>query len=309
MNIYKCIFCTFLFISSNTLIAQEISGYITSTDGENLSYVSVYLKNKNIGVVTNASGQYKLSSDILSETADTLVFSCIGYKSEKKPVSLFKENSLAGNVNISLETDYILLQEVNVKPNTEKPKEYGMFHLNSPFVLLLSGNPSSKLVVFIENTDKVSRTIKTINVKIQKSSDETKKLRVFFCQKTENGFQNINIDNEEIIISDFSKSKIKTDVSKHQIPFGEEGIYVGFEWIGVENVAQDLSKKIGLGIVCTSRLKKPNTWIFENKTETWKQVAQMAEEDKDIEEIPKFFRNPIRNILRNMNAQVGITAY
>ena len=140
---------------SNALIAQNISGYVTSKDGESLSYVSVYLKNKNIGVTTNASGQYKLSSDILSETADTLVFSCIGYKSEKILVSLFKKNLSVGNANISLETDYIMLQEVNVTSNTDKPKEYGMFNLKSARVSL-TGKPSSRLLVFIENTDKRS---------------------------------------------------------------------------------------------------------------------------------------------------------
>ena len=303
MNIYKCVFCAFMLIASNVLIAQEVSGYVTSTDNDSLSYVSIYLKNKKIGVVTNDIGQYKLTSDILSETTDTLVFSCIGYKSKKIPVPVFLENISTGNINISLETDYVMLQEVNIKPNKDKPKDYGMFHLNSPFVLLASGQPSSKLVAFVENTDKISRVIKTVNIKIQKSNDKTKKLRIFFCQKTEDGFQNINVADEDILISDFSESKIKVDVSKYQIPFEEEGTYIGFEWIGEENVTQDLQEKYGLGIVCTSKLKKHYTWIFDNETETWKQFPPI--EDEEFEEIPKI----IRNMVRNMNAQVGITVY
>ena len=306
MNTYKCVFCTFMFMASNALIAQEVSGYVTSTNNDSLSYVSVYLRNKKNGVVTNDIGQYKLTNDILSETTDTLVFSCIGYKSKKIPVSVFQENISAGDVNISLETDYVMLQEVNIKPNKDKPKDYGMFHLNSPFVLLASGQPSSKLVVFVENTDKETRLIKTVNIKIQKSNDKTKKLRIFFCQRTEDGFQNINVTDEDILISDFSESKIKMDVSKYQIPF-EEGIYIGFEWIGEENVTQDLQEKYGLGIVCTSKLKKHYTWVFDNETETWKQFSQMEEEEFD--DIPKVFRKSIRNIIYNMNAQVGITAY
>ena len=307
MNTYKCVFCTFMFMASNVLIAQEVSGYVTSTNNDSLSYVSVYLKNKKIGVVTNDIGQYKLTSDVLSEITDTLVFSCIGYKSKKIPVSVFLENISTGDVNISLKTDYVMLQEVNIKPNKDKPKDYGMFHLNSPFVLLASGQPSSKLVVFVENTDKVTRLIKTVNIKIQKSNDKTKKLRIFFCQRTEDGFQNINVTDEDILISDFSESKIKMDFSEYQIPFGEEGIYIGFEWIGEENVTQDLQEKYGLGIVCTSKLKKHYTWIFDNETETWKHFSQMNEEEFD--DIPKIFRKSIRNFVYNSNAQVGITAY
>ena len=303
MNTYKCIFCAFMFMTSNVLIAQEVSGYVTSTDNDSLSYVSVYLKNKKIGVVTNDIGQYKLTSDILSETTDTMAFSCIGYKSKKIPVSVFLENISTGNVNISLETDCIVLQEVNITPNKDKPKDYGMFHLNSPFIFLMSGQPSSKLIVFVENTDKITRFIKTVNIKIQKSNDKTKKLRIFFCQKTENGFQNINVADKDILISDFSKSRIKTDVSKYQIPFEEEGIYIGIEWIGEENVTQDLQEKYGLGIICTSKLKKHYTWIFDNETENWKQFPPI--EDEEFEEIPKI----IRNMVRKMNAQVGITAY
>jgi len=300
MDIYKCIFCAFLFLPSNTLFAQDIGGYVASKDGEKLSYVSIYLKNKNRGVVTDEFGHYKLPSDILSEITDTLIISCIGYKSEKIPVSQFKENVLARNMNILMETDYILLQEINVKPNTEKPKEYGMFHLQSAN-FFLTGSPSTRILVFVENTDNVSKMIKTVNIKIRKSNDKTKKLRIFFCQKTENNFQNINVVKSEIIVSDFSKSKTKVDVSKYQIPFEENGIYVGLEWIGIENTIQDMSEKIGLSVVCTSKSNKSNTWIFSD--ENWIQFPSITEEE--LKEIPKIFWK----IIRNSNAQVGITAY
>jgi hypothetical protein len=298
---YKYVLYIFLSLTNVILIAQDASGYVLSEDDNGISFVSIYLKNKNIGIVSDINGRYQLSTDILSETSDTLIFSSIGYETQKIPVSLFNKKISNGNPNIVLKTNYILLSEIEITPNARKQKEYGMFGFRSSN-FTLTGSPSTRIMVFVENTDKVSRIIQTVNIRIQKNNDETKKLRVFFYQKTTNGFQNINVD-EDIFITDFSRSKIRLDVSKYNISFPEKGIYVGVEWIGEINTVQNRSKKIGLSLKTTASSNISHTWVFENGA--WVQFPTGIISEEELNEIPQIFHSTILN----SNAQIGITAY
>ncbi len=300
---YRYILLFYLFLTTTTLIAQNISGYVISQNGEAVSFASIYLKNKNIGIISDIHGRYLLPVDILEEIGDTLVFSSIGYEYQKIEVSLFKEKISNGNTNIVLKTNCILLSEIEVAPNIRKTKEYGMFGFRSAN-FIITGKPSAKVMVFIENTDTVNKIIQTVNVRIQKDNDKTKRLRVFFCQKTESGFQNIDVSNEDIFITDFSRSRIRLDVSKYRIPFPEEGIYVGIEWIGDVNTAQRRSREIGLSLKTTTRgSNMPITWIFQN--EIWGQFPLEVISEKELNQIPPNFRR----LLSNSNAQIGITAH
>lgn len=283
-------------------MAQEINGYVMSKDGDGIAFAAIYLKEKNIGIVADLEGQYRLPISILSETTDTLVFSSIGYESLRIPVPEFNEKVSTGNTNISLRADYVLLSEVEVVPNTHKPKDYGFFHLRSG-VGTLAAKPSQRFMVFIENPDGVNKIIQTVNIRVSSGKNSgVEKLRIFFYAKTENGFQNISVADEDIFIFDFSQSRIRHDVSKHHILFPEEGIYVGFEIIGEENIMQDRSKNLGLNFSAITRIKKPYLYILD-ENENW---AKMQDElAVEIDKVPRAFRN----MVLNANVQAGITAY
>ena len=299
MHIYKHIFCIFLFLASKGLTAQNISGYVISENGEGIPFTSIFLREQNIGIISDMNGHYRLPNDFLKETGDTIIFSSIGFDTKRLPVALFAEKVAEGNTDIVLTANYVLLPEVVVIPNNNRPREYGMFHLRSSNFFLF-GRPAFKVMTFVENTDGLNKIIQTVNVRIRRDNDDTQKLRVFFYQKTENGFQNINVADEDILISDLSSSRIRLDVSRHHIPFPKEGLFVGIEWIGADNVVQDRRERFGLSVRTTNRDNRTHTWIFEN--ETWVQFYFTEEE---INEVPRMFRNSVRNA----NAQIGITAH
>jgi hypothetical protein len=298
----KYILYIFLLLTNISLIAQDVVGYVISENGSEVPFASIYLKEKNIGIVADINGNYKLTVEILSETNDTLIFSSIGYESLIIPVSLFKEKVSEGNTNIQLSTNHISLPEVVIMPDTSKPKEYGMFSFRSSN-FIVTGKPSTRIMVFVENSDKANRIIQTVNIRIQKNNDETKKLRVFFYQKTKDGFQNINVAEEDICITDFSSSRIRLDVSKYHIPFPEKGIYVGVEWIGELNTVQKRSKEIGLSLRTTASSNISHTWVFDN--ETWVKFPAGVISDEEINELPRNFRRTVYD----SNVQIGITAY
>jgi hypothetical protein len=289
-----------LVFSINPLFSKNIEGVVFSNDGGGLSYASVYLKNKKTGIITDSIGRYKLPNDILSELEDTLVFSCLGYISEKISVLSFKEKVIRQQTDISLMPNSILLNEVNVYPTANKDFEYGLFKLKSCNVIL-HGKHLSRLLVFIENTDGANRIIKSVNIKLQKNNDKTKKLKLFFAKKTDDGFQILDVSPENIIVSDFSKSNAKIDVLKYNIPFPQDGICVGLEWIGTENELHALSNKTGLSVDCTAKFEKRCTWFFQN--DEWKEFPTLT--DEELKEIPKNFRE----MVKKANARIGITAH
>lgn len=97
---------------------QQVSGKVTGPTGKPLQGVSVFIKDKPIGVVTNEEGEY----NVQTASGDTLVFSYFGFKSQEIPV---------GNqtlINISLQEDVSSLDEVQINAgyyNTTARKSTG----------------------------------------------------------------------------------------------------------------------------------------------------------------------------------------
>ncbi len=93
---------------------SQITGRVTSASGENLPVVSVYINDTYIGTTTNDDGIYELN---LSKTGDyTVVFQYLGYKTQKKSVSI---STFPFALNTELIEEDISLNEVviNSKDN------------------------------------------------------------------------------------------------------------------------------------------------------------------------------------------------
>lgn len=299
MNVKKLFVIAVINCYIATIFSQDINVSVVSNDTIPLAYTSVYLKNVQIGVMTDTTGQFSLPNTFLNHHLDTLIVSCVGYKIVKIPVSdLIQFFQNTGN-KIILDTDILTLDEVTVYSSSGTSEDFGFYNLKSSNTLL-SGKPGSRVCVFIENTAGITKIIQNVKIKVDKQNDKTKKLQLFFCSKSDDGFIVNDFTEDNIIISDFSKKNLIVDVSKYSIPFTEDGIYIGVEWIASENILQDMSEKIGLSVKCTSKNKTKSTWIYQN--EKWVQFPPLSEEE--LSKIPRIFRNRIMNA----NAQIGIVA-
>jgi len=106
----------FLFFSATTLQAQDnkliqISGLVTNELLQPLSYVKVSCSLSNKGTITDTSGIYSL----VLNSSDSLVFSCIGYKSFKFKI----DKELARDfidLDVILYKDTVTLAEFEVYP-------------------------------------------------------------------------------------------------------------------------------------------------------------------------------------------------
>ncbi len=295
----KIIFIGFFILLSFQLFSENISGKLINKDNDAVPYASVYLANKYVGVMSNSEGEFSIPKSLILND-DTLVISCLGYETLKFDIQdltvLLNEN----NNKILLNNRTIELTEVVVMPSENNIINYGFDKLRSANVMI-SGKTGSRLAVFIENEDAKVGIIKSVNIKLKRFKDENIKLRIHFYTKTDNGFELNNLIKENIFISDFSKKKTEVDVTKYNIPFLEEGVYIGIEWINTNEGVVDFTEKFGPNILCTTKKETKATWIFEDNE--WQQFPPISEED--INSIPNFI---LKKILKS-NAQVGISVY
>lgn len=94
-----------LLLFSNATWAQQVSGTVSSDDGEAIPGVNVIVEGTAIGTTTDATGAYTLN---VSDAKAVLVFTFIGYKTERVPV----ENRTT--INVKLLPDIQTLGEVVV---------------------------------------------------------------------------------------------------------------------------------------------------------------------------------------------------
>lgn len=98
-----CLYCNPV-LGQDINTQRNVSGIVTDIEGLPLPGVSIYLKGKEIGTITDFDGMYKLNYQ--SNTKDTLVASFLGYTK--------KEEVISGRTKIDfiLEEDLTLLDEI-----------------------------------------------------------------------------------------------------------------------------------------------------------------------------------------------------
>lgn len=113
----SCFLILFIFLLSEiTLSAQGIRGVVKNTDGEVLSYASVYVRNLGDGVPTNVEGRYELK--LKNGVYDVLV-QYLGYKSKLETVIITDDSWK--ELNFELEPQVYTLGTVEVNAGAEDP--------------------------------------------------------------------------------------------------------------------------------------------------------------------------------------------
>ncbi|SDS90267.1 CarboxypepD_reg-like domain-containing protein [Mucilaginibacter mallensis] len=111
------IYLLFLSLYVSAQVKEPVSGIVISEDnGEPIDGVTIAWSNKGIGSITNSDGKFVIVLTPPYNQQDSLLFSCVGYKSRKVAI-----NSVIGIKNtIKLETVIQDLKEVVVRPLTLK---------------------------------------------------------------------------------------------------------------------------------------------------------------------------------------------
>jgi len=214
-----------LFFLTLSLSAQ-IQGVVKdSISGQPIPYVNIWVENENIGTTSELDGTFNINT-----TSDkVLVFSAVGY--------LTKKARVVGNqgIQLSLEVNHLndvfvqkRLGKEQIEINTFKSKEVNSYHSadNKPTIIvthiknssIIEEHPFIQKITFLSNSQLATAKIK---------------LRIY--DVAPDGGPGSDYDDEVIIVSvKKGKRKNTIDVSNKNIIVPKQGLFIGFEWIIIE---------------------------------------------------------------------------
>lgn len=147
----KIFIYTALFLSAFTFSQNTIKGKVTANN-EVLAYSNIYIKELNKGVETNEKGLYEFEN--IPNGSYTITASYIGFKSEKKKITL--ENNSDLTINFTLQEDSNTLDDVVIS-GTLKP----VSRMETPVPVevyttaFLKKNPTSNIFEALQNVNGV----------------------------------------------------------------------------------------------------------------------------------------------------------
>ncbi len=125
----------FIFFFSNPSFSAVVRGTITDANHKPIPFASVYLKNTTYGVASDFKGRYYIN--IKKEGVCTLVFSCVGYQTVEKKISVTKNKILY--LNIILQEAVTGLHTVEVVANKQDRAHWLLKKVQTNRTLYLKG--------------------------------------------------------------------------------------------------------------------------------------------------------------------------
>ncbi len=112
----KTIFlCGLLFFLQGSLSATTVSGKIVDKQGEELPFVSIYIKNTSKSTTANVNGKFNLE---LVPGDYVIIFRMVGYKSHTEEVHVGTEKI---ELNITLESEVYVFTPIEINSDAEDP--------------------------------------------------------------------------------------------------------------------------------------------------------------------------------------------
>ena len=258
---------------------KEIKGEVQSFENnEPLPFVNIGIANKTIGTVSDKDGLFKLTLNNNVSQKDTVIFSYIGFRTEKYLISELntKNNTiLLEPENTELDEVVLTSKKIKLKPKKigRTSKGLGLTHAN--FYSYYEKNVDDRLSKERGMKFKMRRNchIKDLNFNITSNNFKSLKFRVNFY-KIQDGLPSDLIVQENIIfeIKDNFLGWFKVDLQPYKIYLREEveEVAVTIQWL--ESVkANEKSKYFSIS-AAISPLK--TAYFREKAMDTWTSGGQ-----------------------------------
>lgn len=233
-------------IATNAGAQNIVSGFISDkTTGEKLMYASIYIKDRNIGVVSDDHGYFKfrVPADLLT---DSLVVSYMGYRNDSIPIS----KAIPDTLHIELNRSSINLKEVEITEDLIK--------LNTRKIGITKGKTSSftnynrhlHSTYFDLGINKLYK-LQSFRIFIGSWPDTTTRLRLTIQNR--DSFESIPfqiLNKKDIIIQPVHENKwYEVDLNPYNIYIKESGFYATLEIINpdVSKIENIHSSKFTIG--------------------------------------------------------------
>jgi hypothetical protein len=257
----KIKFAVLLFYSSIFVFAQQIDGVLKDKDTHlPIAYANIWYENKEIGTTSDINGNFTLP---LFE--DYLTISVLGYEKLRIKSSKYVNISLKP-LGYSLD-DIVIVSRKNknqiIFGNHKKNNVTSFQNTNLPriFCQLIKKDSANSQLKYLKEIQFVSL-----------SQLDSSKIQIRILQNE--GKPSADYLDEKIIIKvKKGKNLNKIDLSKYNIVIPDEGLFVGFEWLIVEeNMRNTYDKSISKSYEPSiGHVPSNNPSMFEYKKGQWLQ--------------------------------------
>ena len=220
--------------------SKQITGEVRSFENnEPLPYVNIGIANKTVGTVSNENGLFKLDLNEKTTSKDTVIFSFIGFKTEKYLVSELinkKKTVLLQRQNTELDEVVVTTKKIKLKPKKIGRTSKGLGLTHSNFYSYYEKDVDDRLSKERGMKFKIRKNchIQNLNFNITSNDFESLKFRVNIY-KIKNGLPTDLIVQKNIVfeIKDNFLGWFKVELEPYDIYLKEEveEIAVTIQWL------------------------------------------------------------------------------
>lgn len=269
------VFISVIVHSQEKIISGEVWNFENS---EPLAYVNIGIKNKTVGTVSNNNGLFKLLLNDKVTSKDTVVFSYIGFKTEKYLVSelkKIKEPILLQPKNMELDEVIVSSKKIKLKSKKIGRTSKGLGLMHSNFYSYYEKDVDDRLSKERGMKFKMRKNchIKNLNFNITSNDFKSLKFRVNFY-KIKDGVPTDLIVQENIIfeIKDNFLGWFNVDLEPYKIYLKEETeeVAVTIQWL--ESVKEN--KKSKYFAISTASSPTHTAYFREKAMDSWDKGGQ-----------------------------------
>jgi|GEM_PF-2217239 len=220
--------------TQNKIVSGEV---IDASTQQHIPYVSILLKNQEIGTTTNAEGFFKLEIPADSEN-DTLFFSCLNY--QKANITAKELQSKKGKITLMPVT--YQLTEVVVQGNPVRREKLGVYQKRANYGRGFSPLIGNQIAVLVKPVKRSVAKLKKVGYCIGSKGNLTTPFRIRIYESSFDTMPGNDLLVESIIVNAEQEGWFWYDVSNYKITIPENGIFVAMEWIFTDEKYSWMSK-------------------------------------------------------------------
>lgn len=216
----------FVFLLNFSFFAQ-VKGIVVDPKNKPIAYVSIWVENEEIGTTSEENGTFNLADVALTKT---LIFSAIGYETQKVKVSEAEK--------VVLNEVIYLLEEIAIS-NPLKKEEITVGNFDKKTLGGGFGNNKSphKMAKFFPNTSQIElhHFIKEIIFQTR-TKNKNAKIGIQFYEANSEGSPGKSLLVENFVFNLKKGTKLnKVNIEHLKLSFPEKGLFVSFEWMLIDD--------------------------------------------------------------------------
>lgn len=271
-----------LFLAFNNIgfcQSKQILGEVKNFENnEPLPYVNIGVANKTVGTVSNENGLFKLDLNERTTSKDTVIFSFIGFKTEKYLISELsdqKRTVLLQPQSTELDEVVVTSEKIKFKPKKIGRTSKGLGLMHSNFYTYYEKDVDDRLSKERGMKFKIRKNchMQDLNFNITSNDFKSLKFRVNIY-KIENGLPTDLIVQKNIVfeIKDNFLGWFKVDLEPYNIYLKEEveEIVVTIQWL--ESIKTD--KKSKYFAISTASSPTHTAYFREKVMDSWNKGGQ-----------------------------------